>query len=50
MQRLNKEVENMPAVAQIEQQKAVLAGDEKIVSINDAMKNVIAKYGKPPNN
>jgi len=42
-----KEVVNMPAVAQINDQKAVLAGGGKTVSIDEAMKEVVATYGKP---
>lgn len=46
VERRSQDVENLPAVVQINQQKAALAGDGKTVSIDDAMANVVAKYGK----
>ena len=38
--------ENMPAVIQINEQKAVLAGGENIVPIDEAMKKVVTSYSK----
>jgi hypothetical protein len=40
------EVENMPANIVIEEQKALLKGSNGTTSIDDAMKKVIAEYGK----
>ena len=40
------EVENMPAVVEITKQKEVLAGGEGIVPIDEAIKKVVATYGK----
>jgi hypothetical protein len=37
---------SMPANQQIETQKAVLAGGEGVVPIDEAMKKIVAKYGK----
>lgn len=47
LEKRTNEVENLPAVVQINQQKEALAGNDKIVSIDDAMKKVVATYGKP---
>ena len=44
--RRSKEVENMPAVVEINKQKEVLEGGDGIVPIEDAMKKVVATYGK----
>jgi hypothetical protein len=44
-QRSTKAV-SMPANQQIEKQKAVLAGGDGIVPIDEAMQKVVAKYGK----
>lgn len=39
------EVENMPAVVEINKQKEVLNGGEGITPIADAMQQVVTKYG-----
>ncbi len=44
LKRRSAEVENMPAVVQIDTQKAELMAAK--VPINDAMKQVVASYGK----
>ncbi len=37
---------SMPANQQIEKQKAVLAGGDGVIPIDEAMQKVVAKYGK----
>ena len=38
--------ENMPAVIEINRQKEMLAGGEKVISIDEAMRKVVTTYGK----
>jgi hypothetical protein len=44
IERREKEVENMPAVVQVQEQKEQLVSAK--VSIDDAMKKVVSTYGK----
>lgn len=42
----SSEVANMPADVEISEQKALLDGGDSTISIDEAMKKVIAEYGK----
>lgn len=46
LRQRSNEVENMPAVVEINKQKELLNGSDGLVSIEDAMKKVVSNYGK----
>ncbi|MFK7769702.1 MAG: hypothetical protein AB8B55_21015 [Mariniblastus sp.] len=46
IRKRSMEVENMPAVVEVNRQKEMLSGQNGLVSIEDAMKKVVTNYAK----
>ena len=46
LRKRSMEAGNMPAAVEIDRQKAMLNGEDGLLSIEDGMKNVVSRFGK----